>query len=105
MKTSYKKRKELKNIHLENGERCVFADGNCLTWLPLQLMHVIRTSERKDLELEINNTFLACQHHHDIFDNDNDKRWNLNNINVVLQRMKELDEKYWFRFTNLKDRL
>ena len=101
----FKWRKNMTLKLKEKGKGCVFADGDCMTWLPLQLTHIIRVSESWKWEMVEENCMLACQLHHHIFDNDNRKRWDLKNIDVVLQRMKELDEKDWVRMPNLTDKL
>lgn len=100
----YSKESEIKKELMTESPFCVFCGAGKNKWPGLTLLHVIRKSESKKYKLMKENCFLACLQCHDVFDNDNSKRWNLPNIDIVLERMKSLDTGYYNRFINLKDR-
>ena len=103
MKTSARKKRIISNqvrikkeLKDEYGLYCMlnnhYVDG-------VQLVHIIRQSYSLQLQDEPNNCILGCHHCHEIFDNERiEEVLKLKGIDMVLARMKEMDELYYNRF-------
>lgn len=65
----------------------------------VQLVHIIRQSYSIQLQDDKRNCVLGCQHCHEIFDDGGiEEVLRLKGIDMILARMKELDELYYNRF-------
>ena len=65
----------------------------------VQLVHIIRQSYSIPLQDDKRNCVLGCQHCHEIFDDGGiEEVLRLKGIDMILARMKELDELYYNRF-------
>lgn len=103
-KVSERKRKILKNqarikkeLIEEYGQKCLLGNHFCSS---PQLVHIIRQSYSIELQDDKENCTLGCQDCHSIFDDGEiDEVMKLKGIEVVLNKMKDLDELYFTRFT------
>ena len=92
--------KELSRIKSEKikklGRICLFCRrkvGN------VDLVHIIRRSYSERLKTDKKNMILGCRECHDVFDNgDARKLEKFPTFELVLNRMKKLDELYYNRF-------
>jgi 5-methylcytosine-specific restriction endonuclease McrA len=82
--------------------RCFFC-RKIFTKDDLDSTHIVRRSYAQCLETEERNIILACRNHHNDFDSGTkEQRRALNNLDLVLDRMAELDYLYYVRFKDKK---
>ena len=74
-----------------NNNKCFFCGGRAV-----DLIHIIRQGDSIKLRDDEENCLVGCRECHKEFD-DGDFT-TLKNIEKVLEKMKELDEKYYQRF-------
>ena len=80
----------------ETGKVCFFCEQ---TFSGVDLVHIIRQSYSTELSIEKRNCVLGCRAHHTIFDDGYDQELReLPNLELVLDKMKAIDELYYNRF-------
>ena len=88
--------KKEKSQHI--GNRCEFSGQYSGV---IQLVHIIRRSDSKELKLDKRNMILGCQEHHTMFDDGKGLEllkmfpWRMK---AILKRMRDLDPLYFNRY-------